>query len=118
MNDEVPIVCSLDGGELAERLASIAKVGASSLISDRVEGGGRVLRFRKGPATRCRLEDIVAAEAECCSFLELALRERGDELVLSISAPGDGRAVADQLADAFGASRAAAARMARLRDRC
>ncbi len=47
------------------------------------------------------MENIIAAEAECCSFLELSLSEDGHELVLSIAAPKDGQAVADELADAF-----------------
>jgi hypothetical protein len=50
---------------------------------------------------RERLEEIVAAEAECCSFLDLALEEQSAELVLSIAAPKGGQAVADELAAAF-----------------
>jgi hypothetical protein len=35
------------------------------------------LRFRSDAATHKRLEEIVAAEAECCSFLGLELDEHG-----------------------------------------
>jgi hypothetical protein len=104
MKDETPIACSLGASELNERLKAIAEIGASSLISRRIEGRNRVLRFRRNATTRGLLEGIVAAEAECCSFLELSLHEQDDELVLSIAAPEDGRAVADELALAFGAA--------------
>lgn len=101
MKDEAPIACSLNARELTERLAAIAEIGASSLISREIEDDGHLLRFRKDATTQRRLESIVAAEAKCCSFLDLSLRDRDDELVLSIAAPVDGRAVADELALAF-----------------
>lgn len=37
-------------------------------------------------------------EAECCSFLDLAPEESEGKLILSIDAPADGKAVADELA--------------------
>lgn len=99
-----PVACSLGGGDLEQRLAAIAEIGAASLISRNVEGGRHLLRFRSSAETRQRLEEIVAAEAECCSFLELSLAEEGSDLVLLVSAPEDGQAVADGLARAFAAS--------------
>lgn len=103
VTDEKPLACSLDAGELEPRLAAIAAVGAEGLIAREAEGECHLLRFRSDPATRRRLEDIVAAEAKCCSFLDLSLTESGDELVLAIAAPAAGRPVADQLAQAFSA---------------
>ncbi|HSR94779.1 MAG TPA: hypothetical protein VLK56_07925 [Solirubrobacterales bacterium] len=101
MTNDTPVGCSLRAGELEPRLAAIAAIGASSLISRDVEDDRQLLRFRANGSTRQQLEDIVAAEAECCSFLDLALSEDGDELVLSIGGPKDARAVADGLAEAF-----------------
>jgi hypothetical protein len=97
-----PIACSLDGGKLEQRLAAIGEAGGHSLVSHSVKDGSHLLRFRTDPTTRQRLEDIVAGEAECCPFLDLSLSEEGDELILSITAPEDGRAVASELAGAFG----------------
>jgi hypothetical protein len=68
------------------------------------------LCFRADAATRRRLVEIVAAEAECCSFLELSLDRRGDELVLSIAAPRGAPALADGLAGAFAGSSLSAER--------
>ncbi len=102
MTDNTPDACSLGGGELDQRLAVIAEIGGDSLVSRAVDGDRHLLRFRADSATRRRLEEIIAAEAECCSFLDLSLSEEGGDLVLAIAAPVDGQAFADGLAAAFG----------------
>jgi hypothetical protein len=101
MTEKTPIACSLGAGELQERLAAAAEIGAASLIGREEDGRRRVLRFRADPPTRARLEAIVTAEARCCSFLDLSLSEAGGELVLSIAAPQGGEATAEGLAAAF-----------------
>jgi hypothetical protein len=105
MSEGDPIACSLGTSELGQRLAEIAEVGAGSLIDRSVEGDRHRLRFRADAPTRRRLEEIVAAEAECCSFLDLSLEEQGGDLVLSIGAAGGGQPVADELAAAFAGHR-------------
>jgi hypothetical protein len=101
MTEGTPIACSLGASDLRQRLDEIAEVGAVSLIERSADGERHLLRFRSDPATRRRLEGIVAAEAKCCSFLDLSLEEQGGELVLSVSAPPDGQPIADELAAAF-----------------
>jgi hypothetical protein len=101
MTEAIPIACSLGASDLRERLDQIAVVGAKSLIDRSAEGGCHRLRFRSDAETRRRLQAIVDAEAECCSFLSLALEEQSGELVLSIAAPQDAQTVADELAAAF-----------------
>jgi hypothetical protein len=103
MTDPKPIACSLGANDLQRRLDEIAEVGAAGLIARDTENGTHRLRFRSNSTTRRRLEEIVAAEAQCCSFLDLRLTERGGELVLALTAPRDGQAVADELAAAFAA---------------
>jgi hypothetical protein len=106
MTDPKPIACSLGASDLQQRLDQIAEVGAASLIGRDSEGGTHTLRFRRDPTTRRRLEEIVVAEAGCCSFLDLELTELDGELILMLGAPKDGQSVADGLAAAFGAGRA------------
>jgi hypothetical protein len=106
MTDALPIACSLSPDDLKQRLTAIAGIGEESLIAHESEGGHHLLRFRSGTETRKRLEEIVAAEAQCCSFLDLALGERGGELILSIAAPRGGQVVADELAATFAAASA------------
>jgi hypothetical protein len=101
MSDDTPVACSLGGDELARRLATIAEVGADSLISSGTDASRRLLHFQKTETVRRRLEEIIASESECCSFLDLSLEEEGDELVLSIAAPENARAIADELSEAF-----------------
>lgn len=102
MSEESPIACSLGAAELEQRVATIAEVGAASLLSRSAAAGRHLLRFRAGTQTRRRLEEIVAAESECCSFLDLSLIEEDGELVLSIAAPDGGQETAEGLAEAFG----------------
>lgn len=105
MTDTPPNSCSLSTGDLEHRLADIAAIGRESLVGRTTEGRRHLLRFRSDADTRNRLEEVVAAEAACCSFLDFALQERGGELILSLAAPGDGQAVADALAAAFSEAR-------------
>lgn len=101
MTEGTPVACSLGADELERRLATVSELGRAALISSRFEGGRHLLRFRASAETRRRLEDVVAAEAACCAFLDLELRDDGPELALSIAAPAEGQTVADELAAAF-----------------
>lgn len=101
MTEAPPIACSLNSGDLKRRLAVIAKIGEESLIARENDEGRHLMRFRADTETRKRLEEMVAAEAQCCSFLDLALEERGGELILSVAAPQDGQVIADELAATF-----------------
>ena len=98
MSSDTPIACSLNAEELPRRLAEIRAIGADALLD---VDGGDALRFRNDEATRARLEEIVAAESECCRFLSFDLRATGDELELRITAPEGAEDLAGELADAF-----------------
>lgn len=96
-----PIACSLGASDLGRRLEEIAALGRDHLTGVETREGARLLRFHLDDDSRRRLTAIVAAESECCPFLDLDLRERDGELVLTIAAPEEGQAVADELAAAF-----------------
>jgi hypothetical protein len=85
--EETAPSCSLQGRELQERLGEIAALAAESLLGQEADGARQVLRFRSDPETCRRLEALVAAEAECCSFLDLRLEAGGEETVLTVLAP-------------------------------
>ena len=102
MANDTPIACSLTASDLEQRLAEIAVVGAESLISRETDGDRHLLRFHNDATTRRKLEGIVAAEAECCPFLDLSLGEHDGELTLWIAAPRDAGDLTSGLARAFG----------------
>jgi len=99
--NQAPIACNLDADALGGRLIALAEFGDAFLVSREERDCLHLLRFRAEPAARRRLEEIVAAELECCAFLDLSLREEGDEIVLSIGSPAEGRPTADEFANAF-----------------
>ena len=101
MNDPGPIACTLGESDLRRRLDEIAALGAESLLGHEIKDGTHTLRFRRDDRTSHQLEEIAAAEARCCSFLELSLDERDGQLVLTIAAAEGGEPVAEALALAF-----------------
>jgi hypothetical protein len=101
VTDPAPIACTLGAGDLRQRLDEIAALGAESLLCHESKDGVHTLRFRPDEGTRHRLEQVAAAEARCCSFLDLAIDERDGELVLTIATSEGGEPTAKALALAF-----------------
>ena len=102
MTSELPIACTLTAEDRAARLAEIEAFGNAALLGVRPDGS---LRFLGDPETRARLEAILAAESECCPFLDFGVRASGRELLLTISAPDGGDPVVRELAGAFRGTR-------------
>jgi len=101
MIDPSPIACTLGASDLRRRLDEIAALGADALIAHEASEGAHILRFRRDDETRPRLERIAAAEAECCSFLDLSISERDGDLLLAIAAAEGSEQVAEALALVF-----------------
>jgi cytochrome c-type biogenesis protein len=101
MPEELPIACSLDAGDMTERYAEMSALGRASLIE--AEQGVRhaVLRFRDGDRTADKLAAIVAAEAECCAFLSMDVRDEPDGLQLTIEAPEGAEPMLEEMVNAF-----------------
>jgi hypothetical protein len=98
---ELPLVCSLDADRLSERLARMSALGRSSLISADATERGAKFWFRPEGATAERLAAIVAAEADCCAFLAIDVREEPNALRLTIEAPEGAEPVIEELVEAF-----------------
>jgi hypothetical protein len=99
---ELPIACSLSATDLERRQTELAELGRETLVHvRRGEGVAMVLRFARDRDTRKRLERVVAAEAECCAFLDLRIAD-DEGLELTIDGPADAAPVIDELAAAFG----------------
>src|SRR5438270_38790 len=108
MPTELPIACTLNATEMSARLAEMSAIGQSSLLSVEMTGRRATLRFRAGGATRERLVAIVAAEAECCAFLDMALSEEAQAIDLTITAPAGAETVLGDFVAAFSAGVSAA----------
>jgi hypothetical protein len=101
MDDQVPIACTITRAQMSARLAEMAAIGGDSLTEVGEQAGASVLRFRADEQTHARLASIVAAEAQCCAFLDLAPEQDFAGLKLTISGPGDAAPIVRDLVDAF-----------------
>jgi hypothetical protein len=84
---DTPIACTLTSAQLRARRAATAELARRSLRSRRTIDGGALLHFAADPGTEPALRDVVAAEAQCCPFLDLRLRRAGDTIELSVTGP-------------------------------
>ena len=98
MSRPLPIACSLSAEDLAVRGAELRALGGDGLVDATEEPGGAVLRFRPDPSVRERVEAVVAAESECCAFLDFELEHGEDATVLTISSPNGGAEMVHELA--------------------
>ena len=106
MTDELPIACSLDAGDLHQRMADIAALGRDALMGTVTGMSQAQLRFAPRRGIHERVAAIVAAEARCCAFLSMTVAEEPDAIVLSIDAPADAGRVLAELVEAFDRGRA------------
>ena len=102
---ELPVACSLDAARLRAREVELAALGRSLLSVSDPEGPRFVLSFTGDDETKGRLDRIVAAEAECCPFLDIQVSE-GETLELSLDGPDE---AAPLIADLVGAIRGSVA---------
>lgn len=101
-----PIACTLDTRSFEARLAWIAALNARALTKSRRGDLALTLEYRREALDDVR--DLVRGEQTCCAFLDFSLDERGDNLVLTITAPEAARDAVDLLFEQFEAGGAPA----------
>ena len=101
MSRPLPIVCTLSATDLRARGEELRALGGDGLLDATEDEGRAVLRFRPNPLVRERVEAVVAAESECCAFLDVEVAHRDDATVLTISAPNGGAEMVHELAAAL-----------------
>ena len=89
------VACTLGPTEMSARLAASANLCARGLIGAVPTSKGYRLRF--APGVRTDLEDLIAAESRCCSFMEFDLKREGNSLILEVVAPEAGRPLVAEL---------------------
>ena len=92
-----PIACTLTPAEYTDRTTELRELADDALRSRTSIPGGERLVFAPGAETEQRLREVVAAEAECCSFLRMDLRRVGDGLGLDIEGPQEARPIIAEL---------------------
>ena len=90
--------CSLDGGQMAERIARWRRLLGSATRRDEVPGGVRLAFDSSSPLTE--LAGLVAVEQECCSFFSFVVAVDSAGITFEVTAPPEG---ASMLAKVFGA---------------
>jgi hypothetical protein len=96
------LACTLKEAELGARLEAWREVAARA-TTRRFEDGRVVATYPKDARLLGRLRDLIAAEAECCSFLDLRLDETPDAIVTELRLPdGMPASMRTRIAGVFG----------------
>lgn len=90
---DLPIACTLSPDGMTARLALIDALAADGLLDRTSTDAGLRVRLRDTPEIERRTHELVAAESECCAFLDFDLGRQDGDLVLDISGPKDARPV-------------------------
>jgi hypothetical protein len=90
LTNDVPVACTLRPGELATQGARWKALFAGAGTERTATNDGLCVAFRRDPAVERELRELVAVEIECCKWADWRIDARPRELVLDISATGDG----------------------------
>lgn len=93
---DVPIACSLSATDMRQRQSDIARLAAASLRSRTAIDGGQRLAFNADGDTADQIDRLVAAEAECCPFLQIDVRRDGELVIVDVTGPVDAQPIIEQ----------------------
>lgn len=85
--DSGPIACSLPSDDLQARLREWDDLRKAALIAESTEGNVTTTIWDRLEGVATRLNRLVDAERQCCSFLGFDLREDEDEIRLETTFP-------------------------------
>ena len=86
---EVPIACSLSGGDMQDRVAEWQSLLGGVERREEISSGLRLV-FRH-PAPLADISRLAAAEYECCPFFSFAITVDGRGVGLEVTAPAHGQ---------------------------
>ena len=95
MSTEIPIACTLTPDGFTARMRLMDALAADGLIDRTDTERGVRVRLRDTPEIERRARELVAAESECCAFLDFQLAREDGVIVLEVSGPEDARPVID-----------------------
>jgi hypothetical protein len=88
MTNEETLACSLSGPELVERIREWAEV-ATQATGRHVEKGRIVSTYPPNQGLLRELRRLIAAEAECCAFMQFDVEEGPDQVVVELRVPDE-----------------------------
>jgi hypothetical protein len=88
MTNGETLACSLSGPELVERIREWGWV-ASQATGRHVEKGRIVSTYPPDQGLLGQLRKLIAAEAECCPFMQFKVDEGRDQVVVELRVPDD-----------------------------
>jgi hypothetical protein len=103
---EPPIACSLPRAALADRRAAWERLGERALRDRRPTAGGMRLTYAAVGETEAELRELAALEGECCPFADWRVTVENEQVVLEVTASGDGVAAVRALFAGSGAASA------------
>ena len=89
--------CSLSPAQLQTRLTVITTILNQNPHKQTATNRGRCLTFHASPQLEDQLRHLVALEQECCPFLELAIEQRDQTLILTVSGDNTAQDQIDEL---------------------
>jgi hypothetical protein len=81
----LPEACGLNELERQSRVADWRRLGADAQVSSRLQGTSLEVTFRNHSEVATELHRLIAAERNCCSFLDWSLTSAPDTLTLTVS---------------------------------
>ena len=88
--------CTLEGAEMMGRIAAWREVSAQA-ISRRVEADRITSVYPPDQQLLTRLQDLIAAEAVCCSFLKFTIDSRAHETIVQLAYPEAARQLVEAI---------------------
>jgi hypothetical protein len=93
----IPIACSLDPAEMAERGEEMRALARRALVGRTRDAGALRLEFENSDGTAEAVHELVRRERECCPFLGFTLDGDRDRLIVRIAAPSGAETVLDAI---------------------
>lgn len=94
---ELQVACLLTQEDLAGRRERWSRLAERALRAHESTAEGVRLRFRGLPGVAAELNDLVVAERKCCAFADWSVEPVFGELVLTVSAAGEGAPAVGEL---------------------
>ena len=77
--------CSLDAAERTERLGEWEALRTDALLSEHLNGDTTVVVLKSSADVKRRLDALIDAEKDCCSFLRFHVTEQDEQITVQVT---------------------------------